>query len=47
MPNTKKIIKPKTLVFKDHPEFSPNLTLKQVLQSGAFEELIIETYIVV
>ena len=28
MPNSKKIIKPKTLKFKDHPEFTPNLTPK-------------------
>ena len=32
----KKIIKPKTIKFPDHPEFTPNLTPKQVLQSGAF-----------
>ena len=29
-------IVPKTIIFKDHPEFTPNLTPKQVLQSGAF-----------
>tara|TARA_B100001057_G_scaffold219295_1_gene219604 strand:- start:129 stop:749 length:621 start_codon:yes stop_codon:yes gene_type:complete len=32
----KKKITPKTLHFKDFPEFKPNLTPKQVLQSGSF-----------
>ena len=31
-----KNIKPKTIKFEDHPEFTPNMTPKQVLQSGAF-----------
>ena len=36
MPNdSKKIWKTKTLKFKDHPEFTPNLTPKQVLQGTA------------
>ena len=40
MPNklksTKQVITPKTIEFEDHPEFRPNLTPKQVLQSGSF-----------
>lgn len=32
----RKKITPKTLHFKDFPEFKPNLTPKQVLQSGSF-----------
>ena len=32
----KKKITPKTLHFRDFPEFKPNLTPKQVLQSGSF-----------
>ena len=28
--------KPKTIMFKDHPEFTPNLTPKQMFKYGAF-----------
>ena len=36
MSNKTKNIKPKTLHFRDYPEFKPNLTPKQILQMGSF-----------